>query len=258
MGYKDKQVKEMNEALLEIESRFKSLLRGYLSYEFKNKTAKEYATHGLNRRLETMLQCIKNVFEHCPPDGTNIPSKNELNNATIAIQAFIANTAGALDNVAWVIAKENDVRDKEGLALDKSKISLFASKEIKQSCSIKFQKELQKYGNWNKNLKDYRDTLMHRIPLYIPGYGVDPKNIDKYNEIEHRAQIALYKDCDLDEYKRLMLEQDQYKYFSPIMLHSWNETEKKIWFLPQLIADFRTVLELAEKLLVELKSNNGS
>ncbi len=49
-----------------------------------------------------LVRAIDQVYEVLPPEKEYIPEHNEVMGATIAIQSFVLNTFGCLDNLAWI------------------------------------------------------------------------------------------------------------------------------------------------------------
>ncbi|MGA9007791.1 MAG: hypothetical protein WB495_13135 [Xanthobacteraceae bacterium] len=95
----------------------------------------------------------------------------------------------------------------------------------------------------------FRHALAHRIPLYIPPYVISQEKLAEYEQLEAKK----YATKNLDEYERLTMEQMKLAKFAPWMQHSYEEGSKRILFHPQILRDFRTVEEVALKLLDELK-----
>jgi hypothetical protein len=72
---------------------------------------------------------------------------------------------------------------------------------------------------WFSNLIEFRDSLAHRIPLYIPPYVVPKANIDKYNELE-KAKGEDPAKSDPAEYEKVKAAQLALCQFVPGMMHS--------------------------------------
>jgi hypothetical protein len=79
----------MSDAQKAIGGKYETLLMKYVTLPLKDTTAKEYATQGFPRRLGVMAHCIHNVFTTLPPEKEEIPSKTQLFDATVNIQALI-------------------------------------------------------------------------------------------------------------------------------------------------------------------------
>lgn len=61
---------KIKESYDRVDGEYKDLLLKYTQFEFSNDEAREYATHGLMRRVQTLRRCIYNVFEITPPENT--------------------------------------------------------------------------------------------------------------------------------------------------------------------------------------------
>ena len=207
-------------------------------------------THGYGRRLGTLVRAIDQVFNILPPEREDIPERDEVVDATIAIQSFVLNAFGCLDNLAWVWVHEKNVKGKNGKDLDAKSVGL-GSKLIRCSFTEKFRAYLDSRKDWFENLKNFRDSLAHRIPLYVPPYIVTPAALDEYNRLE-RASAEAMRRGDFKEYDRLQIEQSKLGKFYPWMTHSQFEQAPAIVFHPQLIADYVTVDEFGRTMLEEL------
>lgn len=234
----------------DVHKKFADLRQRYLVRKYKSDRAKEYAAHGFGRRLGTLVRAIDQVYEILPPEMEDIPERDEVVDATIAIQSFILNTFGCLDNLAWIWVHEKDVKGSDGNALDPRRVGL-GSKEVRRSFSNEFRAYLERRQEWFDYLKDFRDTLAHRIPLYIPPYIVKPEAVDEYNRLERASGEAMAR-ADINEYDRLQAEQKKLGRFRPWMTHSQFEKAPSIVFHSQLIADYATVDEFGRAMLGEL------
>lgn len=221
-------------------------------YPYRTKIGDEHGKQGLGRRLGTMQRCIENVFELLPPDLADIPKKDSTKNAEISIQAFVMNVFGCLENLAWVWAHEKGVTQPDGSPLEPKMIGLKRqNKRMWKSMRVELRQYLVSRGQWFSHIKNFRDALAHRIPLYIPPYIVDPTNFDEYHRLEVRAHETLLAG-DVGEHERLMAEQRKLCFFRPWMTHSFEEKSPQVVFHPQLLADFNTIIELGGIMADEL------
>jgi hypothetical protein len=236
----------------EVHRQFVDLRERYISRKYKSDRAKEYANHGFSRRLGTMVRAIDLVFEILPPEREDIPKRDEVVDATIAIQSFVLNTFGSLDNLAWVWVYEKDVKGKDGIELDPKWVGLGkGNKQVRNSFSNEFRSYLDSRQDWFDHLKGFRDSLVHRIPLYIPPYIVTPETVDEYNRLEQASGDALRR-ANLKEYDRLQSEQKKFVLFRPWMTHSRYEKAPSAIFHSQLLADYVTIDEFGRTMLEEL------
>lgn len=172
-----KQVAEIREKFSTIDGMTDRLVLRYVAYPFKNEQAREYARHGFARRLSTLRRCTQNVFRIVPPGTTKVPVKTKLNDARINLQAFVANVYGSIDNLAWVWVHERGLTDR----ISRGRVGFRTHHtEVRSSLSQEFQSYLQGLDGWLAYIIEYRDSLGHRIPLYIPPGGVRPNDIGQY------------------------------------------------------------------------------
>jgi hypothetical protein len=243
-----KQIAEIREKFSAIDGMTDQLVLRYVAHPFKNEQAREYARHGFARRLGTLRRCIQNVFRIVPPGTTRVPVKTKLNDAQINLQAFVANVYGSIDNLAWVWVHERGLTDQ----ISRGRVGFRPHHtEVRSALSQEFQSYLHGLDGWLAYIIEYRDSLGHRIPLYIPPGGVRPKDIGQYNELMDAITGALNR-LDPREYDRLSAEQNKLLIFQPLMTHSVNEATAHFAFHVQMIADFLTVEELGRKMLLEL------
>jgi hypothetical protein len=244
------QVAELNEGRKRVHEQFANLRQRYIARRYTSERAYEYAAHGFGRRLGTLVRAIDRVYEILPPEREDIPERDEIVDATIAIHSFVVNTFGCLDNLAWVWVLEKGLKGKDGRELEPKSVGL-GSKLVRKSFSNEFRAYLDNHRQWSDNLKVFRDSLAHRIPLYIPPYIVTTAMIDEFNRLESELQEAARR-ADFDEYERIEREQKKLGRFRPWMTHSRTEQAASILFHPQLVADFATVDEFGRTMLIEL------
>jgi hypothetical protein len=87
--------------------------------------------------------------------------------AAIAIQAFTMNAFGCIDNIAWIWVHEKDIKNGNGTELQRKHVGLRKPK-VHDKLTKEFQAYLATRQDWFDSLVDFRDSLAHRIPLYIP------------------------------------------------------------------------------------------
>ncbi|MFW6144687.1 MAG: DEAD/DEAH box helicase, partial [Candidatus Natronoplasma sp.] len=93
--------------------------------------------------------------------------REELKDVDINLHAFFINIFGLLDNMAWVIVHENIGSATD---IDKKKVGLYQT-ETQKVMKYEFKQYLNadRTKKWhNEYLKNYRNALAHRIPLYVP------------------------------------------------------------------------------------------
>jgi hypothetical protein len=256
-NFSDKQLAELNRGRRTVLSRHASLQVRFMSRNYISERGKEYALQGFGRRMGTIAQAIERVFTILPPEREDIPEREEVVDATIAIQSFVVNIVGCLDNLAWMWVCEKAVMDKSGAELKPKAVGLWKNyKQVRDSMSSKFREFLDSREPWFEHLKGFRDSLAHRIPLYIPPYVVRQSELDEHNRLEQEATEAMNQ-LDFARYDRARDDQKKLGEFRPWMTHSFHEQSPHIIFHGQLLSDYSTIDEFGWKMLEELNRSQG-
>jgi hypothetical protein len=116
-----------------------------------------------------------------------------------------------------------------------------------------FQQYLLSREKWFAYLDDYRHALAHRIPLYVAPYTLNPAKLDEHNELERRKNEA-DRQRNYELWLELDVEQEALGTFTPWMMHSFSEGAAPVSFHFQVLIDWNTVVEMADKFLQELLS----
>jgi len=252
MAYSADQVAELLEGVKQQHERLTALVGQLVTRQFQTERAGEYATHGLSRRLNTLQRCVDRVFDLLPPGMEKIPARETTVDATINIQAFVFNAFGCCENLAWIWVHEKNVTEANGRPLAPGRVGLGpAYPLVRNSFPPAFVAYLDDRARWFAHLKDFRDALAHRIPLYIPPFTVDPAQADAYRDTEAAANAALVR-RDFGAYEQLFAEQRAFEHFMPVVTHSFTDRAPIMRFHPQLLADAATVEEMVVNLLKAL------
>ena len=244
--YNKEDLQDIHKGLHAITSEKGDLYSAWFSIKLQSE-AQDYAYNGFLGRMKALSHCIERIFHHCPPEIETIKS-DELDDTTIFMQSFIFNVFGAIDNLAHVINFEKN------LNLKKYDIGLTKKfKKFRGNVSQDFQDklhELDKSG-WFDYCENFRHALAHRIPLYIPPYIVTPDKVASHQEAEQKWHTAL-SNCEPVKAELFEKEMQKLGVFQPFITHGFNEEHKKMCFHSQVIADWRTLLELSKLTLAEL------
>lgn len=236
---------ELEQQLLAI----KALELAIISYRYRSEKGEEYGIHGLARRLKTLATATEKIFETIPVDTIIPPFEEERILAEIYIQACYIHTSGSIDNLAHIWVYENGLKKADGSALSGREIGLRPREKnhrtVLRSLPAEIREKLVKYKEWLEWLDEYRDSLAHRVPLYIPPYAVAMDKLDRDRATEGGITQAI-KDGDVERYDALEEEQKGLRFFKPVIQHSWNEGALGLpYFHPQMLANNNTILELA-------------
>ena len=111
--------------------------------------------------------------------------------------------------------------------------------------ALKAYVESPQMEKWSTEyLKNYRDTLAHRIPLYIP-----PATYSEADELRSRAIDEEWLDHvhrgDFDRAEALFAEQQGLGVACPMFVHSFSEEDRgrPLVLHPQMLSDAKTVIE---------------
>ncbi len=251
MYFKPDQLVKLQEGYHTVNPAHQRLICEYLSLRLSNETAYEYVGHGFVRRLGTLKRCIENVYSIYPPERSDKPSRGECIDLTINLQSFLFNVFGCVDNLAWIWVKEKQVKDNRGRRLRDQQVGLRSGcVAVRETFSAKFREYLTSRDGWFAYLENYRHPLAHRIPLYVAPYTLGPAKLGEHNELERRKHEA-HSQRDYDLWLRLEAEQEALGTFTPWIMHSFSEGTAPVAFHPQMLADWNTVVEIADKFINE-------
>jgi len=210
---------------------------------YRTEKAREYASHGFGRRIKTLDHCLERVFQYLSPSDATLPDRAAVMDATAFVQTFLVNCYGAFDNLAHIWVAERDVRDKQGRPIGRNSIGLTPKYSlVRESLPPVLRDKLADYDDWFGYLEDYRHALAHRIPVYIADRAYGPADVDKVTALRAEKSVA-YEGGDFDEINRIMNEEEKIGAFNPLMMHSYGERARPIYFHSQMLCDHATVTE---------------
>src|SRR5262249_37721058 len=150
------------------------------------------------------------------------------------------------DNLAWIWVSEKNVTHN-GAPLSQGSIGIRKEK-VRASFSPEFQAYLDERKQWFEYLEGFRHALAHRMPLSRPPYIVTHANEAAYRDVTQRMSQASAQ-FDHAQYERLKAERSVLTAFRPWMQHSFIEQAHPMVFHVQMLADFNTIDEMANKML---------
>jgi hypothetical protein len=207
-----------------------------------NKEVRDYLNYGVGRRLNVIQLSIQKIYDLFPPSQVEFLPKNIINEVQAYLQAFVINVSGIFDNWAWAFVLRHDLLEKIG---GKFHVGMFL--DGTGQClppRLKDYVTTEPRVSWHKTyMKDYRDALAHRIPLYVPPWRIDPRDVDAYRQMDVRKQ-ELLDARNWVELERVTDEQERLCKALPAFLKDFSSPE--VYFHPQLNADGALVLEFAK------------
>jgi len=229
--------------------------------------AREYINQGFLRRLTTMARCIEQIFSICPPDTCKLADPSVAIDIGIFLQSFYIHLYGAFENLARVSVEMSGAELSEGEKRTASFLSKRLSKKVKVTLPppLLDYHSADKMSSWREHLNDFRHTLAHRIPLYIPPSSVRPEDEELYKELEiqkgkllresaewvfgrSKSPENVFRDIEkVDDFHQKIAEVEQkqtdLEFFIPVATHSYTEGGIPIGFHGQIIANWNTILE---------------
>jgi hypothetical protein len=213
---------------------------------------REHLSHGAARRIKVIRKALENIFSIFPPTREHKLESDELADAQINVHAFCINVSGFLDNLAWSFVLRHDllgaVGGQRGVDLFKKVLRGHLPEPINNGVSA--MKEWQ-----SRYLKNYRDALAHRIPLYIPPFLLTNDETERYEVLEARKLELLFGD-DHEAYLAAAAELDAMGRVAPVFLHSFefDQEYQPLMLHPQLIADCAKIVEFGDLFLQNWQS----
>lgn len=218
-------------------------------------SAQAYLIQGVCRRLKCVRRCLNNVFNLFPVSRQKLLSEDERSDVEINLQAFLIHCHGIADNLAWTYVLER------GLALDRRKVGLFnrVTQEVLPE-DIRGYLTSERMKIWHRTYaKNFRDALAHRIPPYIPPSMLTPERQQRSAELDAEIESEM-RDGNFDRALELEEEQEGLGRICPVFVHSYLDEDRSAPVLlhAQLIADSRTVMEIANKMQPHLPMSKES
>lgn len=221
---------------------------GTFQQNLKDEKAREYILHGVGRRLKTLIQCIDNIFNIFAINRIEHLSKEELSNLSINLHAFFINVSGVFDNLGWVFVYEKNLfgRRRDG-KVERHGVGLFKDDTQKHiSDTLRDYLQSDRMTTWYEDYtKNYRDSLAHRIPLYVPPSILTKEQSEDFNTIESEIQkLDLSDEDDIYKWGELQDKQRSLGVASHYFAHSTREDGQPVLFHAQIISDYLTIDEV--------------
>lgn len=249
MAYSRDQIEKMLATFDDWRVRESAVITSLFAYNFVDSAAREMMQHGFSRRVADLTHCLERVFEILPPDAKE-PERDRLSDSTAFLQAFVINTFGAIDNLAWVWTLESCAVNGRKLP-DRRYIGLTpANVTVRASLSDATQAYLKGTDPWFEYLEDYRHALAHRIPLYIPPRRLNGAEAAEWERLQAKM---LGTEWSWEQWHEVHAAQRKLGVFEPVMMHSYGERARPVRFHGQMICDLATVIEIAEHVVRELQ-----
>lgn len=209
----------------------------------------EHLCQGAGRRIGVLGHCFTTIFEKFPPNSSKPLPRSILYDVQIAHHAFVINLYGLFENLAWAFILRHKLETEVG---GRKKIGLFLkSTQSLLPTSVRDYLTSPTMVAWhNDYLKNYRDALAHRVPLYIPPSALNDEDIAELDSIHRHEQAAILESKwdILDDLRERKLTLGRPCLF---FVHSYsdNEDPRPIYLHPQLLCDAKTVIDFVPTFL---------
>lgn len=217
-----------------------------LGSKLTSQRAREYLHNGVGRRLGLIQRCIERMFQIFPPDRESHFDREELADLNINLHAFLLNVYGILDDVAWAVvleATQQEVKNRRAVSLYGPEVQKQLAKE-----TVAF---LATMKPWHDNyLKNFRDSLAHRIPAYVPPKQMAGDELARSSELEQQIFEAIKKH-EFERVEALEEEERNLGSLMPVYTHSFGDPEPSphVYLHNQVLVDLRTVVAIIRAVL---------
>lgn len=248
MPYTEKQARTLAQDAIETRARLDGLLLALAqaAAEVNDSRSQEHLSQGAGRRVGVLAHCFSSIFEKFPPSASRPLSRDVLYDVQIAHHAFVINLYGYFENLAWAFMHRHgllgEVRGRKdvGLFLKSTQRLLPASiREYLASSAIM---------KWHDDyLKNYRDALAHRVPLYIPPSTLTKEDIAELEVLEDRERVAVLEGR-WDLLNEIMDMKNVLGQPCLFFAHSFkdNDQPSPILLHPQILCDVKTIIEFTD------------
>lgn len=247
--YSHEQIEDYGRNRHEWMERADALLTTILTHPFQVDRASEFARTGFGRRLGYLEHAMKRMHTVYPPNCHD-PSRDQVRDAELILQAFVMNVFGAIDNLGWVWALERRVTGAKGQPLFPAEICFVGprSGRLLGSLTPPVIAVLEDAAEWFVQLGAYRHGVAHQVPIYIPRlYSTDDARAD---EELGRAINQAISARDIQTMLPLMSKRHALGSYGAYM--ALNGEKRPMLLHPQMICDLATVVLLGETIMAEL------
>jgi hypothetical protein len=253
MAYDTDQCTKLLEELGATQTELHELLLSFLraSELIENTEATIYIREGFGRRIAILKHCLASIYRQFPP-STLVPlTQDQRQDVQIALHAFVMNLYGAFENLAWAFVIRHDLMSKFQHI---NKVGIF-SKDLQRLIPepIAIYLTSKTFLAWSKSyLKNYRDSLAHRIPLYIPPDELSSEHANRYAELD-KLDAASLQTHDWDGLQENQTERDSLGrpsfMFLTSLMNKHGISPKPMLLHPQLLSDAATLIEFSKNFL---------
>ena len=151
------------------------------SFALRKEPAADQMRFGVARRTKFIWLSLRELFSLAYPDRTEPLPGDDVERCAQALNEIYINIRGTLDNLARSLLLEFREMGTDGLS--PMEIGLFHTKVRSESCLPGLSDIVEKFDDWNRELREKRDPAAHRIPLSVPPTALTPDAQEEYDAL---------------------------------------------------------------------------
>ncbi|WP_454744683.1 hypothetical protein [Ciceribacter selenitireducens] len=222
--------------------------------------AEHFMRFGVLRRLRMMIAAFRNFQSIIMPDRTVTLTMEQSDEVCRDLNAIYVNILGLLDNYAGAIVHQ--VGGAKTQAAKPLAMSLFKPAFAVDPALADVAAALAPFATWETDVKKRRNPAAHRMPLYVPPAGYDPKAADALRRLDQLISTAL-REQDFVEMRNLQRERERIGVFISIFVHAPDEEMNDIYptipqDLGQMVKIGRISQDFLRAHLAPLESSDGA
>jgi hypothetical protein len=185
--------------------------------------SQRHLKEGFARRVYIMRTNREAMLDIAPTGRTEALQGNEPEMLNVHLNSYYIHLRGAFDNLAWALQYEFAPLGSGGEEIPAHwmKCNLFDNRFVGPLTALKPElgATLQASVEWATGLKDRRDPVAHRVPLYVPPGVVRGEEGDRAKALFAEASLA-YEAGDLRAGMAKVREGYAIGQFTPVMVLS--------------------------------------
>ena len=237
----------------DLTARLYQLARGIFSLvpSISSSDAQRFITRGVLKRTFIIRQNAAFIISF-KPSTTHAICADMATELTMHANSLYVHIRGLFDNLAWAIAYEFPTYGQvsESNKKDRSRIGLFHSAFIDKIPSHELAAFLREHVRWHDLLKEFRDPIAHRLPMYAVPSVIAEEDADRYQQLE-KESIGALMSMDIDKHSRLKQEKVKLTRYIPMLCHEQDGQPMLLPMKPQVEQDVSItaeILDLSRKL----------
>lgn len=150
--------------------------------------AYHHLVFGAVRRSRMIWGAMRQIHHLIPPNRREPLPHDDVFEAARALNDIYIHSLGILDNYAWALIYL--FGDDSLRKLNRNDVGLFARKFVSSGVLSDFHKITSEYVRWNRELRELRDPVAHRIPLSVPPALLDEEDQNRYADMTDTYNAA--------------------------------------------------------------------